>query len=111
MTTPGQATGNTPAPVTELEVIAGLSGKQKVDVERLFEKQLNHRHSMEVRAWHYRLISLGAGLSVFAFLAWFAVRLADQGNAAEAVGVVGFGGLPMVALFVTGEVVSRRMLK
>lgn len=107
-TPPRQTTGDTP---TELEVIAGLCGKQKVDVEKLFEKQLDHRHAMEIRAWYYRLISLVAGLGVFAFLAWFAVRLADRGSALEAVGVVGLGGLPMVALFVTGEVVSRRMLK
>ena len=111
MTAPRQKPVDRPVPVTELEVIAGLGGKQKVDVERLFEKQLDHRHRMEIRAWYYRLISLGAGLAVFAFLAWFAARLADQGDVLEAVGVVGFGGLPMVALFVTGEVVSRRMLR
>lgn len=111
MTTPRQAVGASRDPVTELQVIASLNGKQKIDVERLFDKHLDHRHQMDVRAWRYRLISLVAGLGVFAFLAWFAVQLADQGNPVEAVGVVGFGGLPMVALFVTGEVVSKRMLK
>jgi len=48
-----------------------------------------------------------AGLGAFAFLAWFAVRLADRGAELEAVGVIGFG-LPMVVLFVTGQVMSRR---
>lgn len=111
MTTPRQSVGESRDPESALQIIASLRGKRSVDVERLFEAHLKHRHEMDVRAWRYRLISLVAGLGVFAFLAWFAVRLADQGNALEAVGLVGIGGVPIVALFVTGEVVSRRMLK
>ena len=111
MTTPQQLPGEQSAHATELEVIASLCNKKGMDGKRLADKMLEHRQAMDVRAWHYRLISLAAGLGVFGFLSWFAVRLADQGNTFEAVGVVGFGGLPMVALFVTGEVVSRRMLK
>lgn len=116
MTSPEQAT-RVPPPgadlpsVADLQVIAGLQCGKDIDVERLFDKQLDHRHAMDRRAWRYRLACLGSGLAVFAFLGWFAVRLAGQGATLEAVGIVGFGGLPMVALFVTGEVVSRRMLK
>lgn len=111
MTTP-ETTSQSSSPaveVPELELLVRLNGNRQMDVERLFEKQLDHRHAMDVKAWRYRVASLVAGLSVFAFLAWFAVRLADQGASVEAVGVIGFGGLPMVALFVTGQVVSRRI--
>lgn len=107
MTTHEQPAKTTAVP--ELETLVQLSGNRKVDIERLFEKQLDHRHAMELKAWRYRNVSLASGLGVFAFLAWFAVRLADRGSELEAVGVIGFGGLPMVALFVTGQVISRRI--
>lgn len=97
--------------VEALKIIASLPSVRKVDVEKLLATQLENRYKMELRAWRYRIGCLVSGLGVFAFLAWFAVELSEAEQYLEAVGVVGFGGLPMVALFVTGEVVSRKMMK
>ncbi|WP_030443544.1 hypothetical protein [Actinoplanes subtropicus] len=96
------------APFADLEFIVSIDEKHNVDIGQILREQLAHRRKMELRAWWYRLICLATGLSAFAFLAWFAVHLSDKGAYLEAVGVVGVGGLPMVALFVTGEVIKGR---